>query len=189
MDDEDEPERKRKRLNVTVRPMEIDDLPTVYHLGEKLFTARKAPTLYRTWDQFEVIELFQAESELCFVAELDDGQIIGFALGTTIRKSRSAWKYGHLVWLGVEPSFQQHKVSTKLFNNFRDQLLEMGVRMMLVDTEAGNLPALRFFRKIGFGNPERHVYLTLNLDQQRRQLGDKNHNGQPQGLRQTGDDD
>jgi ribosomal protein S18 acetylase RimI-like enzyme len=189
MDEDEESNRKKKRLIVTVRSMEIDDLPTVFHLGEKLFTAREVPTLYRTWDQFELIELFQAESELCLVAEADN-EIVGFALGTTIRKSRSAWKYGHMVWLGVDPAFQRHKVSTKLFNNFRDKLLEIGVRMVLVDTETDNLPALRFFRKIGFGNPQRHIYLTLNLDQQRRQLGEKNNNnnGHVQSLRHTKND-
>jgi hypothetical protein len=32
-----------------------------------------------------------------------------------------------------------------------------------VDTEADNLPAVEFFRKMGFGNPQEHIYLTLNL--------------------------
>lgn len=168
--------------------MEIDDLPTVFHMGEKLFTASKAPTLYRTWDQFEVIELFQAEPELCLVAETDDDRIIGFALGTTIRKNRSAWKYGHLVWLGVETAYQRKDVSTRLFNEFRDRLVEMGVRMVLVDTEVENLPALHFFRKIGFGNPEQHVYLTLNLAAHRRQIAEKKNNGKAELLRHAKND-
>ncbi|MEW6440374.1 MAG: GNAT family N-acetyltransferase [bacterium] len=183
MDEDEESDHRKKRMNVTIRSMEIDDLATVFHLGEQLFTASKMPTLYRTWDQFEVIELFQAEPELCLVAESEDERIIGFALGTTIRKSRSAWHYGHLVWLGVDPAFQRNDVSTKLFNNFRDQLLEMGVRMVLVDTEADNLPALHFFRKIGFGNPQEHIYLTLNLAAQRRQQTDRKTNGRAEVLR------
>lgn len=181
-DDEDESTSRKKRVNVEIRAMEIDDLATVYHLGERLFTASKMPTLYRTWDPFEVIELFQAEPELCLVAESDD-RIIGFALGTTIHKSRSAWKYGHLVWLGVDPAYQRNDVSTRLFNEFREQLVEMGVRMILVDTEADNLPALHFFRKIGFGNPQEHIYLTLNLDAQRRQQADRKGNGRAEGSR------
>jgi len=35
--------------------------------------------------------------------------------------------------------------------------------MLIVDTEADNLPALQFFRKMGFGNPQEHIYLTMNL--------------------------
>lgn len=153
---------KAKRLNVKIREMEIDDLADVFHLGEKLFKAEMVPNLYRTWDEFEVVELFNSDSEFCFVAETGK-KIIGFALGTTIEKSRSAWKYGHLIWLGVEPVFQRSGVAEKLLNRFIDIMQKDGVRMLLVDTEAENLPALFFFRKMGFGNPQQHIYLTLNL--------------------------
>ena len=36
--------------------------------------------------------------------------------------------------------------------------------MLLVDTEADNLSALRFFEKMGFEKPKKHIYLSLNLD-------------------------
>jgi ribosomal protein S18 acetylase RimI-like enzyme len=170
-------DKKRKKLNLTIREMDIDDLAAVFHLGEKLFTARNVPNLYRTWDEYEVLTLFQSDPEFCLVAEVDD-EIVGFALGTTIEKRHSAWKYGHLVWLGVEPALQRHGVAVKLFNQFRDLMLENGVRMLLVDTEADNLPALHFFRRMGFGSPEEHIYLTLNLASQQRQMREKN--GRPQ---------
>ncbi len=35
--------------------------------------------------------------------------------------------------------------------------------MILIDTEADNQKALRFFQKEGFGNPNEHVYLSRNL--------------------------
>lgn len=162
---EDLSKRKRHRT-VTIREMEIDDFPAVFHLGEQLFRAQRVPNLYRTWDEFEVISLYQGDPELCLVAEVDE-RIVGFVLGSTISKSRSAWKYGHLVWLGVEPAFQRRNTGTKLFNRLRDLMLENGVRMLLVDTEADDMPALRFFQKMGFGNPENHIYMTLNLAVQR----------------------
>jgi ribosomal protein S18 acetylase RimI-like enzyme len=170
-------DKKRKKLNLAIREMDIDDLAAVFHLGEKLFTARHVPNLYRTWDEYEVLTLFQSDPEFCLVAEADE-EIVGFALGTTIEKSHSAWKYGHLVWLGVKPELQRHGVAVKLFNQFRDLMLEDGVRMLLVDTEADNLPALHFFRRMGFGSPEEHIYLTLNLANQQRHIREKN--GRPQ---------
>jgi ribosomal protein S18 acetylase RimI-like enzyme len=75
-----------KTSDVKIRPMEIDDLSKVFHLGEKLFEAEKLPNLYRTWDEFEVVELFHGDPEFCLVAEINK-RIIGFALGTTIKKS------------------------------------------------------------------------------------------------------
>jgi len=160
---------KAKQPSFKVLEMEIDDLAEVFHLGEKLFKARSAPNLYRTWDEFEVTELFNSDTEFCLVAKLED-RIIGFALGTTIEKSHSAWKYGHLVWLGVEPAYQKMGVAERLFYRFKDIMLEEGVRMLLVDTEAENLPALSFFRKMGFGNPQQHIYLSVNLAAQQQIL-------------------
>ena len=168
---------KKKRLNIEIREMEIDDLAKVFHLGEKLFTATEVPNLYRTWDEYEVISLFQADAEFCLVAE-EEGEIVGFALGTTVTKSRSAWKYGYLIWLGIEPDHHGQGVGSKLFNRFRDLMLASGVRILLVDSEADNLPALHFFRKMGFRHPQQHIYLTLNLDPQLRQFREKRTNGQ-----------
>ncbi len=167
---------KRKKALTTIRHMEIDDLAAVFHLGEKLFTAREAPNLYRTWDEYEVISLFQSDSEFCLVAE-DEDDIVGFALGTTVTKSHSAWKYGYLVWLGIDPSYHGQGIASKLFHRFRDLMLEDGVRILLVDTEAENLQALHFFRKMGFGNPQEHIYLALNLDPQLKQKREKRVNG------------
>jgi ribosomal protein S18 acetylase RimI-like enzyme len=178
---------KKRRANVSVREMEIDDLADVFHLGEKIFTAREAPNLYRTWDDYEVVNLFLNDPEFCLVAE-DDEKIVGFALGTTVSKSRSAWKYGHLVWLGIEPEYQNQGIAAKLFRHFRDLMLESGVRMLLVDTEADNLSALGFFRKMGFGNPQQHIYMSLNLSERQRQFREKKDNGLKQGEGLSNDD-
>ena len=169
MNTQEDSEQKKKRVNVTIREMEIDDLASVFHLGEQLFTAQEVPNLFRTWDEYEVITLYQGDPEFCLVAEVED-RIVGFALGTTITKSRSAWKYGHLVWLGVDPALHRQGLAEKLFSQFQDLMLEDGVRMLLVDSEADNLPALHFFRKMGFGNPQEHIYLSLNLASQQRQF-------------------
>ncbi len=171
-------DQKKRRLSVEIRRMNIDDLAEVFHLGEKLFTAREAPNLYRTWDEYEVITLYQGDPEFCLVAEVCD-EIVGFALGTMVVKSHSAWKYGYLVWLGTNPAYHGQGIASKLFYRFRDLMLAEGVRMLLVDSEADNLPALRFFRKMGFGNPQEHIYLTLNLDPHLREYRGKKINGRP----------
>lgn len=176
MEKDENPNQKKKRINLTIREMEIDDIAKVFHLGEKLFTARKVPNLYRTWDEYEVVSLFQTDPEFCLVAQADD-TIIGFALGSTISKTGSAWKYGHLYWLGVEHEYQRQGIAKKLFKSFMDLMVEDGVRMLQVDTEADNLPALHFFRNMGFGSPQQHIYLSLNLSDRLRQMKKKKENG------------
>ena len=175
---EEEPSKK-KSGSLVIRQMEIDDLAQVFHLGEKLFTAREVPNLYRTWDEYEVVNLFQSDPEFCLVAEFEE-EVVGFILGSTLEKPQSAWKYGHLIWLGTEPEFQRQGIAVKLFRYFQDLMLEDGVRMLLTDTEADNLPALHFFRKLGFGHPQQHIYLTLNLSDQLKELKGKKENQQSQ---------
>ncbi len=110
---------------------------------------------------------YLSESEYCFVAEMDD-TIVGFALGTTISKPRSAWKYAHLVWLGVRPDLQGTGVAERLFEHFKNATLEEGVRIIFVDSEADNESALAFFKKMGFSNPKEHIYLSLNLSERKK---------------------
>ncbi len=40
----------KKQTAIAIREMEIDDIASVYHLGEKLFTSEELPILYRNWD-------------------------------------------------------------------------------------------------------------------------------------------
>ena len=169
-------EPRKKAPGLKIRPMEVDDLAPVFHLGEKLFTANTVPNLYRTWDEFEVVGLYQSDSEFCFVAEIED-HLLGFVLGTVISKTKSAWKYGHLIWMGVDPEFSRQGIADRLARHFLETMLEEGVRMLIVDTEADNLPALKFFRKMGFTNPQEHIYMTMNLSS-RQALLEKKGNGQ-----------
>ncbi len=151
--------------DIEIRTAKIDDLALIFHLGEKIFTSQEISNLYRTWDEFEVTGLFNSEPDYLLVAETC-GRVVGFAIGTTIEKARSAWKYGHLLWLGVDPAFARQGVGAKLFDCFREIMEENGVRMLLVDTQADNMAAIEFFRLKGFNNPTDHVYMTLNLQKE-----------------------
>ncbi len=151
-------------MSVRIREARLDDLPAVFHLGERLFTSRDYPNLYRTWDEYEVIGLFQTSSETCFVAEDEETEaVVGFALCTTIEKRGSAWNYGHLAWLGVDEAHHGSGVAAQLVERFREAMEERGMRMLLVDTQEDNVRAIRFFEKMGFGNPVSHIYMTWNL--------------------------
>lgn len=160
------------RAPVEIREMTIDDLADVFHLGEQLFTASEWPNLYRTWDEYEAVNLFQTDGQFCLVAEQSE-KVVGFALGTTIDKNRSSWRYGYLLWLGVDPRIQGQGIAERLFRSFRDLMAEDGARILIVDTEMDNLPALRFFRKMGFDQPQEHIYLSLNIDEERREIEEK----------------
>jgi ribosomal protein S18 acetylase RimI-like enzyme len=145
---------------VYVRELGIDDIAPVYHLGEELFTSDLYPYLYRTWDEWEVIGLYNTDAEYCLVAEIN-GELAGFILGTIITKA--SWTYGYILWLAVSPRFQRRKVADKLFDQVVSRMIEDGVRFMLVDTDPANIPAVKFFTRKGFGNVRQHVFLSMNL--------------------------
>ena len=162
--------------SIYIRTMELRDLPKVHALGEELFTAEKWPALYRTWDEYEIVEFFASDGEFCLVAVVereeddddaddeDDEEVVGFCLGTRLEKRHSAWSYGYLVWMGVDPSLKGRGIGRKLLDYLTDLFVDNGARMMLVDTAAKNEGALRFFRGQGFGHELEHVYLSRNLD-------------------------
>ena len=152
---------------IRIREMSIDDLSDVYHIGEEVFTVDYSSALYRTWDEYEVTSLFNTESELCIVAEVED-EIVGFALGTTVNKHHSSWKYGYLLWLGVRPEAQKNQFGKRLFVELKRRMRDQGARMIIIDTGADNEPAINFFRKQGFGNVEKHDYMSLNLTRTRK---------------------
>lgn len=147
---------------IEVREMELEDLPAVYALGESVFTADKWPSLYRTWDEYEPVGLFHSDGEFCLVAEYE-GQLAGFALGSLIDKRNSAWSYGYLTWLAVNPGLKRSGIGSQLIDAITEAFIRAGARMMIVDTDADNKPAIRLFRKHDFLHEDRHVYLSKNL--------------------------
>lgn len=157
--------RRRKQVSapIEIREMELGDLKSVFELGQKVFTAENLPTLYRSWDEDEVVELFASDSETCLVAE-QDGNILGFALGEMMEKPRSAWRYGWLEWLAVQPRFKRRGLATRLLARLTELFITRDARIMLVDTDEENHEALAFFRRQGFGQELRHIYLSLNLE-------------------------
>jgi ribosomal protein S18 acetylase RimI-like enzyme len=162
--------RPKPLPTVAIREMELKDVAEVFELGQKLFTAEEWPTLYRSWDDHELALLFSNEGETCLVAEAEES-IIGFALGRVMEKPRSAWRYGWLLWLGVDRRFKRSGVATRLVRQLTGLFIERNARIMLVDTAAKNHSALSFFRRNGFGQEIRHVYLSQNLENDPRYIG------------------
>ena len=154
---------RKKKPEIIIRQMEIDDISAVYHLGEELFTSDEFPILYRTWDAYEVTDYFSSDPDYCLVAEVE-GRIAGFILANTIEKEGTAWKkYGYLAWIGVEEAFQRSNLGRRLYRKLEEKLLEEGVRMVIADTDADNKGAIKFFEALGFSDRTRHVWLAKTL--------------------------
>jgi ribosomal protein S18 acetylase RimI-like enzyme len=158
-------DNEKKRPEITIRRMEIDDISPVYHLGERLFTSDKYTILYRTWDPFEVTDAFTSDPDFCLVAEEEEsGRIAGFILATTIEKEGTAWKkYGYVSWIGVDGNFQRLNLGHRLYRRLEERLKKEGVRMVIADTDADNKRAVAFFNAMEFSASSEHIWLTKTL--------------------------
>ena len=168
-----------KKHRITIRNMEIDDLHPIHTIGEQIFT-KKSANLYNFWDEHLVLQSYLSDPELCAVATVQDdttgdNTVVGFAFGTTIEKPMSSWKYGYLVWLGCAPEFQGLGIAKQLYDVMLELFSLEKVRMLMIDTQQNNAGALRFFRKLGFGHEEQHVYLC-NDDAAAADFGRHNNN-------------
>ena len=158
--------RKAPAHDLDIREMTVDEIAAIFHLGERVFTAERWPTLFRTWDEYEVLAAYQSDLETSLVAMVGD-DLAGFALGTMIEKDRNPWVYGYVKWVAVDPRFAGAGIGRALIRALRAAFIEMGARMLLVDTEADNQEARSFFKKMGFAQETEHVYLSLNLTKER----------------------
>lgn len=156
------PKPSETAIGILIRDMEIDDLAPVYHLGESLFSSDLYPYIYRTWDEWEVIGLYNTDPDYCLVAEID-GQLAGFVLGSII--SKDSVTYGYILWLGVNPAFQRRGIADSLVDKLIERLINDGAHIMMVDTDPENIPAVNFFTRKGFGDIRRHVFLSMNLSE------------------------
>lgn len=150
--------------------MTIDDLATVYHLGEELFLDQQQPMLYRIWDAYEVTGYFNTDPEFCLVAE-ESGSIVGFALGTIFEKEGSAWKYGYVAWLGVKGGHRRRGLGTRLYQEMERRMRKGGVRMVILDTEEHRRDAVAFFHSMGFKGRESHLWMAKTLRRTRTASG------------------
>ena len=143
--------------------MAVEDIAPVFHLGRRVFDARRFPTLHRTWDPYEVASQFVSEGDLSLVAA-EDGRVVGFCLGTTVEKPDQRRPDGYLIWLGVAEKSRRRGVARKLMAELVRRMRECGVKMILLETEDGDTPAVAFFHRMGFGTSRfRQVWMCRAL--------------------------
>jgi ribosomal protein S18 acetylase RimI-like enzyme len=155
--------QKRRSFDYTIRPMKLKDISTVYHLGNSIFTASEFPNMYRTWDDFTVLENFGGNPEFCFVAENENAsQVIGFLLGGIMTKSNVGSR-GYIQWVAILPAYRRHGVATKLIQSFTLVAQEQNISLLLADTPKDNSPAVGMFEKAGLCGKADHVYMTCQM--------------------------
>ncbi|KAG7349285.1 GCN5-like N-acetyltransferase [Nitzschia inconspicua] len=183
-----------KDVDIVVRPMNMADIADIYHLGNAIFTASDFPNLFRTWDDYTVVQNFESSPEFCFVAEAiqqnvdteeDDSspksnnnkmetvntntkEVVAFLLGDSLTK-RTCGTRGYIQWVAVDPPFRRQGIAKSLLAAYVDAANDQNISLLLADTPADNHQAIQMFAGVGLSQRMDHVYLTCRLDLSRIQ--------------------
>jgi len=146
---------------VQIRLMQISDIWPVFQIGTQVFTM-KSRNLYRFWDETQVTDAYESDGDLALVAELN-GEVVGFALGSTLE--RVEIMFGYLIWLAVAPSAHGMGIGKLLYYAYEELIMENypDTHTIILDTQASNKGAIRFFSRLGFQITDTFVYVCKRL--------------------------
>merc|ERR1712110_957793 len=103
-----------------------------------------------------------SDGDLALVAEVD-GEEVGFALGSTLE--RVEIMFGYLIWLAVAPSAHGMGIGKLLYYAYEELIMENypETSTIILDTQATNQGAIRFFSRLGFQITDTFVYVCKRL--------------------------
>jgi ribosomal protein S18 acetylase RimI-like enzyme len=146
-------------VSVTIRRMELEDLPAVYRLGLRCWNVLDKP--YNYWSIREVADHFETEPDLSFVA-VDNGSVVGFVLGAESYEILE--DTGHLEWVAVAPEHRGGGLGGRLIEAFVDALHSRGRREVVADISSKNDASRALFRRAGFDEGIGITFFTRRLD-------------------------
>jgi ribosomal protein S18 acetylase RimI-like enzyme len=157
---------RKKKAQIEIRQMTLEDLSEVWHLSEKIFTPSNLQFTYRTWNINELLSYFYSDQELCLVAQnTNSKKIVGFALGTILKRPLSPWTYGYFVWAGVQKMRQRGGVGRRLYKELEKRFKDKGARIVIVDVESTNQAGINYIKKLGFKEAQSYIWYSKNIEQ------------------------
>ncbi|MGD9008632.1 MAG: GNAT family N-acetyltransferase [Desulfobacteraceae bacterium] len=145
---------------IKIRLMEDNDFDAVVKIDEKIMKSSRLE-----YYQLKFERLFKSNDYLptSFVAEDEDGSVVGFLMGELYMGEFGIFQeVASLDTIGVDPSCQHKGVGKQLMNEFVDHLRQIGVNKIntLVNWNDSNL--IGFFSANQF-SPSKTISLERNI--------------------------
>jgi len=121
---------------ITIREMNIDDLPEVHNLDTAAF--------HRLWQNSEEMLRVAFEQSATATVAVLDGTILGYQISTSVPLS------GHLARLAVHPDIQRSHIGYALVYDVLTYFKDHRAWRVTVNTQSDNLASLALYRKAGF---------------------------------------
>ena len=123
-------------MNLTIRRMTGEDIPTVIDLDQKSFSLPWPERSFR----FEVTD---NPASRCWVAELD-GKVVGMIVVWLIVDE------AHVATLATHPDFRRQGIGQRLLSDALRHLIEEGAKSSFLEVRESNLAAQEMYRKFGY---------------------------------------
>lgn len=145
---------------VTVRRARQEDLEAVQDLNYQLFEHdyEYDPLLKMSWPYDDegaayFTKRVSGDEGVCFVAELE-GEIVGYLCGGMMKpySYRAIEKEAELENMLVTEEHRGQRIGEKLFEQLVTWAKGQGAEKILVSAAAQNVDAIRFYRRVGFGD-------------------------------------
>ena len=121
---------------VLIRYYRPSDVWAVYELASNNLKERYNPTIFTDLSSYWPNGFLVAE---------DMGRIVGFLFGIMSSEIES-----RVLMLAVKKEFRNHGLGTMLLNRFLLEGANRGVHFVTLEVRSSNLPAIRFYQRLGF---------------------------------------
>jgi ribosomal protein S18 acetylase RimI-like enzyme len=128
-----------------IRPMTVEDLASVFRLGERCYDVLDVP--YNYWSVPEVADHLSNHPALCYVAETE-GKVVGFVLGADTFELLD--NTGHLEWIAIDPDYRRLGLATRLVQTVLDVYQGLGKARVAADLATKNTSSQELVRGLGF---------------------------------------
>lgn len=126
---------------ITIRPMRVEDLATVYQIDCLSFSLPWPANAFR-------YELMENQNSRLWVAELTSADEVGVVVGAIV-----VWLVvdeAHIATLAVHPNYRRRGIATQLLKTALQESARLGMRSATLEVRAGNLVAQALYQRFGF---------------------------------------
>ncbi len=125
-----------------IREARAEDFAELYALDQACF----APGI--SWSKAELGYFLKYPRNFALVAEAEPGQIAGFAIAGTLR--RSGVLLGRLITIDIRREMRRRRVGGALLHAVEERLRAAGAAALLLEVAVDNESAQAFYKRHGF---------------------------------------
>ncbi len=130
-------------MDIRIREATREDFDTLWRIDQQCFEPGISYTRRELLWYMNLRGAFTIVGEIC--GANGKWKIEGFAVGQQPRRG-----LGHVVTIDVLPDVRRTGLGTRLMQEIEDRLKQDGCETMFLETAVNNLPAIKFYKRLGY---------------------------------------